>query len=224
MRPSGLTAVASLKISPAPPTARDPRCTRCHSLANPSTLEYSHIGETKMRLEKVNPRSVSGSNKPGISPLYDRNEDHMRTLLIMLVFAAAVVNAQETKKVPSDSVEVYSHGCFKGRVFTATSLPEDENTRKGPDITGRSFRVAAPKEVMDLVKRYDRQFVAVVGIVRRASLDDQGIGMRVGKGARVVIGAPGSDPTRPNATTAAPSVATMDVTAVRLLSDRCPIG
>lgn len=147
----------------------------------------------------------------------------MRTAIFAVVFAVAAVNAQETRKIPSDSVEVEARGCIKGRVFTATALPEDENTRKGPDVTGRSFRVAAKKDVMDLVKRYDRQFVSVVGIVRKASLDDQGIGMRVGKGARVVIGAPGGDPTRMNTTTAAPSVPTMDVTAVRLLGDRCPI-
>jgi hypothetical protein len=148
----------------------------------------------------------------------------MTTLLLTFLLAAyAPADGQETKKIPSDSVEVEARGCFKGRVFTATGQPEDENTRKGPDITGRNFRVAGPKDVMDQVKRYDRQYVSVVGIVRRASLDDQGIGMRVGKGARVVIGAPGGDPTRTNGTTAAPSVATMDVTAVRLLGDRCPI-
>jgi hypothetical protein len=148
----------------------------------------------------------------------------MTTLLLTLLLAASTpADPQDTKKIPSDSVEVEARGCFKGRVFTATGQAEDENTRKGPDITGRNFRVAGPKDVMDQVKRYDRQYVSLVGIVRRASLDDQGIGMRVGKGARVVIGAPGGDPTRPNSTAAAPSVATMDVTAVRLLADRCPI-
>jgi hypothetical protein len=125
--------------------------------------------------------------------------------------------------VPSDSVELQARGCFKGRVFTATAPPEEELTRKGPDITGHHFRVTGPREVMDLVKRYDGQFVELVGIVRKAALDDQGMGMRVGKGARVVIGAPGMDPTRPNTTSAAPSVASMDVSVVRLLTDKCPL-
>ena len=49
----GATAVASVKTSPAPPTARLPRWTRCQSLAKPSSQEYSHIGETTMRLESV---------------------------------------------------------------------------------------------------------------------------------------------------------------------------
>jgi hypothetical protein len=76
---------------------------------------------------------------------------------------------------------------------------------------------------MDLIKKYNGQYVEVVGIVRKAALDDQGIGMRVGRGGRVVIGAPGMDPTRMNAPTSAPSVAAMDVIAVRLLADRCPL-
>lgn len=148
----------------------------------------------------------------------------MKSVLVPLLLAAAVTaSAQETKKIPSDSVEVDARGCFKGRVFTATSRDETENTRRGPDIAGRHFRVSGPREVMDQVKRYNGQFVELVGIVRKASLDDQGIGMRIGKGARVVIGAPGTDPTRANTTSAAPSVATMDVTVVRLLADKCPI-
>ena len=36
VRPSGLTAVASTITSPAPPTARLPRWTRCQSLGKPS--------------------------------------------------------------------------------------------------------------------------------------------------------------------------------------------
>jgi hypothetical protein len=43
---SGETAVASVKINAAPPMARLPKCTRCQSVANPSILEYWHIGDT----------------------------------------------------------------------------------------------------------------------------------------------------------------------------------
>src|SRR6266481_883666 len=66
MRPSGRTAVASVRTSPAPPTARPPRWTRCQSLAKPSTLEYSHIGETNTRLPNFTSRIASGSNRPAI--------------------------------------------------------------------------------------------------------------------------------------------------------------
>jgi hypothetical protein len=143
--------------------------------------------------------------------------------LAVLVVALAAAPVQETRPVPKDSVEVEARGCLKGRVFTATGHSEEERTRKGPDVTGRHFRVNGPREVIDLVKRYNGQFIELVGIVRRAALDDQGIGMRIGKGARVVIGAPGGDPTRMSTTQPGAGVATMDVSAIRLLSEKCPI-
>jgi len=154
----------------------------------------------------------------------------MWTLLISLLLLAApgidvpgVAVDQEARTVPKDSVEVDARGCLKGRVFTGTGQPAEERTVKSPDITGHHFRVTGKKDVMDLVKRYNGQYVEVVGIVRRAALDDQGLGMRIGRGARVVIGAPGSDPTRMNAPSAAPSVAAMDLIAIRVLADRCPV-
>ena len=67
MRPSGVTAVASVKTAPAPPTARLPRWTRCQSVARPSAHEYWHIGETTMRLRSVNDRCVNGSNRAAVA-------------------------------------------------------------------------------------------------------------------------------------------------------------
>src|ERR1700692_4501300 len=63
MRPSGLTAFASVITRAAPPIARLPRWTKCQSLANPSTEEYSHIGETAMRCGSVRLRSFSGEKR-----------------------------------------------------------------------------------------------------------------------------------------------------------------
>jgi hypothetical protein len=142
---------------------------------------------------------------------------------VSAVDAREFVQEQETRTVPKDSVEVDARGCVKGRVFTATGQPADERTVKGPDITGLSFRLTGKKDVMDAVKGYNGQYVEVVGIVRRAALDDQGVGMRIGRGTRVVIGAPGIDPTRMNTPSAAPSVAAMDFVVIRLLAERCPI-
>ena len=53
IRPSGETAVASEMTIDAPPTALLPRCTKCQSLANPSTDEYWHIGDTTIRFFSV---------------------------------------------------------------------------------------------------------------------------------------------------------------------------
>src|SRR5258705_10682331 len=66
MRPSAVPAGASVITSAAAPTAREPRWTRCQSLANPSWLEYWHIGETTMRWGSVRPREVNESNSEAI--------------------------------------------------------------------------------------------------------------------------------------------------------------
>jgi hypothetical protein len=50
-------------MRPAPPMARLPRCTRCHSLAKPSMEEYSHMGETVIRLGRVRLRSLRGAKR-----------------------------------------------------------------------------------------------------------------------------------------------------------------
>jgi hypothetical protein len=148
----------------------------------------------------------------------------MTPLLVSLLLALVAPAAQESRPIPKDSVEVEARGCLKGRVFTGTAAPEDEGTRRGPDVTGRHFRVSGPRDVMNQVKEHNGHLVQVVGVVRKAALDDQGVGMKVGRGARVVIGAPTSDPTRTNAATAAPSMPVMDLTVIRLLSEKCPIG
>jgi hypothetical protein len=142
------------------------------------------------------------------------------TLLLLLSLVSA--QNQESKSIPSDSVEVEARGCIKGRVFTAIATEEDEGARRGPEISGRSFRLTGKKDVMDTVKEANGERVEIVGIVRKAALADSGIGMKVG-GTRVVIGAQGSDPGRVNQRAAPEGVAVMDVVAIRSLAERCPI-
>src|SRR5271167_663914 len=69
IRPSGDTAVASTITRPAPPTAREPRCTRCQSFGKPSSDEYWHIGETAMRLRSTTSFSRKSLNRLAISSL-----------------------------------------------------------------------------------------------------------------------------------------------------------
>ena len=59
----GNTADASRITRPAPPCARLPRWTRCHSVAKPSSHEYWHMGETPMRLGNSSERSLRGENR-----------------------------------------------------------------------------------------------------------------------------------------------------------------
>ena len=62
---AGDRALAGEYLEAAPPEARDPRWTRCQSLANPLSLEYWHMGDTTTRLGKVMLRSVKGVNIGG---------------------------------------------------------------------------------------------------------------------------------------------------------------
>src|SRR5690606_14784920 len=57
---SGETAVHSVRISPAPPTARLPRCTKCHCPGMPSAALYCCIGESTIRFLIVRSRNRSG--------------------------------------------------------------------------------------------------------------------------------------------------------------------
>ncbi len=145
----------------------------------------------------------------------------MKTLVVLLL---AALPAQEpgTKKIPDDSVEVGARGCLKGRVFTATDRPEGEGVQLGPDIAGSSYRVSAPKAVMNDVKQHNGHFVEVVGIIKKADLGEHMLGARVGR-TRVVIGQPGRNPAR-GSLPSPPAVPVIDVTAVKFLSESCPIS
>src|SRR5476651_402039 len=63
MRPWRSTWVASTTTSAAPEFASMPRCMRCQSLAQPSSAEYWHIGETTMRLASSRPASLRGEKR-----------------------------------------------------------------------------------------------------------------------------------------------------------------
>ena len=137
---------------------------------------------------------------------------------LALVILGLLAAQQSEKPIPKDSVEIDAPGCLKGRVFTGTPRPQDEGVVRGPNVEGRNFRLAGPRELMDLVKKYDGNLVQLVGVVRKAALADAGSGGRVSIGA-----APGMDPTRMNSRNMPSSAATMDVSAVRFLSERCPL-
>jgi hypothetical protein len=145
----------------------------------------------------------------------------MWTTLLVLALTAVGQQTQEKKKVPDDSVEISARGCLKGRVFAAMARTEDEGVALGPDVGGRSFRVAAPRAVMNEVKKHDGHWVTVVGIVRKTDLSEPMLGTRIGN-TRVIVGQPGRDPMRANLPTPAP-VPVMDVSSVQFLGDECPI-
>ena len=149
-----------------------------------------------------------------------------RALFMTVLLPAAVLAGgqqnPETKKIPDDSVEIATTGCLKGRVFTATQ-PREDFMRRGPNVTGRSFRLNAPKPVMEVVKTHDGGLVEIVGLVRKNDLRDNAPGARVGN-TRVVIGAPrNGDPMQGSRAPVPEAIAVMDASSIRPLDDSCPI-
>ena len=141
----------------------------------------------------------------------------MTTALAVLVLAltTAPVAPQEKPKVPEDSVELTVVGCLKGRVLS-TVLQREPDVQRGPNVGERTFRLNGKKDVMDEVKKRNRQLVEVVGLVKRSSLDDKGI-----KSGRVAISGGSPVSGTGHIPTGVDNVAVMDVTSVRLRETSC---
>ena len=139
-------------------------------------------------------------------------------IVITLLLALAIPQdaGQEKRRVPEDSVELTVIGCLKGRVLKTIDQRQTD-VESSPYVGERTFRLAGKKDVIDLVKKYDRRLVEVVGIVRRADLDDKGITV----GGITISGGPpvSGRPPGPGAT-----IPVMDVEAVRLRADSCTRG
>jgi hypothetical protein len=140
----------------------------------------------------------------------------MTVLVLLLALLVPQDAPQEKRRIPEDSVELTVIGCLKGRVLKTIERRQTD-VESGPYVGERTFRLAGKKDVMDAVKKYDRRLVEVVGIVRRADLDDKGItagGITISGGPPVAGRPPGPGM----------SVPVMDVEAVRLRDNSCTGG
>jgi hypothetical protein len=140
----------------------------------------------------------------------------MKILAVVLAVAAsAVQEPQDRPKVPADSVELTVIGCLEGRVLSTIERREVD-VQRGPNVGARVFRVNGRREVMNEVKKRNRQLVEVVGLVKRSALDDTGV-----KAGRIAIsgGSPVAGSNR--LPTGAENVAVMDVTSVTLRAQTC---
>lgn len=140
-------------------------------------------------------------------------------LLVALLLAAPQDRTepapQEKPRVPKDSIELTVIGCLKGRALT-TVENRQADVESGPFVGARTFRLAGKKPVMDEVRRQDGHLVEVVGIVKRADLDAQGV-----KVGRVTIG-PGSPASGTRSIPSpAENVAVMDVESLRMRAESC---
>jgi hypothetical protein len=139
-------------------------------------------------------------------------------LVITLLLALAIPQEprQEKPRVPEDSVELTVIGCLRGRVLK-TIERRQKDVESSPYVGERTFRLAGKKDVMKTVQQHDRRLVEVVGLVRRADLDDKGVtvgGITISGGPPVAGRPPGPGPTIP----------VMDVESVRLLASSCTGG
>jgi hypothetical protein len=134
---------------------------------------------------------------------------------LALILNSAAVAPQEKPRVPEDSVEVTVIGCLKGRALTTVNRPDAE-VERGPYVGERTFRLNGKREVMDEVKRRNRQLVEVIGVVKRSALDDKGV-----TSGRVSIS--GGPPVAGSGHVPAgiDNVPVMDVTSVRQRAGSC---
>src|SRR5215510_9554583 len=109
---------------------------------------------------------------------------------VLAILFTVALGAQE-RKVPKDSTRVSIPGCSKGSAFVVTASPEAERTST-EIVSGRRFRLAGPKEVLNEIKKREGTIIEVTGIVKKSDLTESGI--RLG-GGRVRIG--GGNPQDP---------------------------
>jgi hypothetical protein len=139
---------------------------------------------------------------------------------LLLVGAVSLSAQQEEKKVPKDSIRVTVTGCLKGRVLAVTRSQETD-VQTGPDLSGRSFRLAGKKDTMSVVKEQNGNTVRITGLLRKMDLEPRGIRL---KGGRIIVGGGRpTDPTRPNLPDPADNVVVMDVEGIQPIESGCSL-
>ena len=120
-----------------------------------------------------------------------------RAAAVFLVLSLAPVAAQDVPDIPKDSALVTLNGCAKNSRFTVCERREDQPCTLEIQ-PGRHFRMNGPKTLMNDIKAHQRTAMQVTGLIRKADVRPQGIGVL---GGRVRIGGavprdPVSDPAR----------------------------
>src|SRR3990170_1737456 len=98
----------------------------------------------------------------------------MIVIALLLALTMPQDGRQEKPRVPEDSIELTVIGCLRGRVLKTLERRE-KDVESSPYVGERTFRLAGKKDVMKTVQQHDRRLVEVVGLVRRADLDDKGV-------------------------------------------------
>jgi hypothetical protein len=143
-------------------------------------------------------------------------------LLFACLIAAAPVAAQqeqERPKIPSDSLEVTITGCLNKRVLVADDVRQTD-VQSGPLVRTHAFRLAGKKDLIETVKKNNKQRVEVTGLIKKSALLESGVRF---KGGRVVVGG-GTNGTAPGPGTApdpAQNVVVLDMSSIQLVGGDC---
>jgi hypothetical protein len=113
----------------------------------------------------------------------------MRRIVVAAALAFAITPllvAQETKKVPKDSMRVSIPGCVKGQMFTAARRTQDEpGNADVPE--GTHIRMNGPKKMMAEIKAQEGSLIQITGLMKKGQY---GPGVRLGGGITVSAGPP----------------------------------
>lgn len=140
----------------------------------------------------------------------------MRSAAVVIAAVAAsslLVAAQETKRVPKDSVRVSIPGCTKGYIFTAGRRTVDEPGHF--EISeGMHLRMNGPKKLMTEIKAHEGSIIEITGLMKKGQYRE---GINIGKGVRVTPGPAGGGLPSPTA-----GQIQIDVEGWRPLLGACP--
>jgi len=134
--------------------------------------------------------------------------------------APDVQNQEREKKRDKDWVELLVTGCLKGRALQADDVHPVNDDEEAPVVRARTFRVNGTREIRDEVKRQDKRYVELTGRVKRSALTTIGPGISVG-GARITVMPGSGDPSRTPQASPNAGVLHIEVTALRVVAERC---
>lgn len=141
----------------------------------------------------------------------------VKTAFVCLLVAVPLAAQQEGRiKVPKDSVLVVVTGCLHGRALRADDVRQTDTTT-GYNVRSRTFRVAAKKDVMEVVKENNRRHVEVTGLIKKSALRESGMKF---KGGRIIVGG-GSTGGTGALPDPADNVTVLDAVAVQNLGKSC---
>jgi len=133
---------------------------------------------------------------------------------------SSAARSQDTEKINKESVELVVTGCLKGRALQAEDVRPAKEEERAPVVQARAFRVNGARAILDEVKRQNKRYVEVTGLVKRTALTTMGPGITVGR-TRITVLPGAGDPSRAPQASPNAGVVPIEVTALRVVAESC---